>query len=403
MHTTARPIRTDAPVFIVTGASSGIGRALALEAALRQYRVVVCARRRDRLEDLASVIRTFGGTCAIVAGDVSDPQMPRRLVSTAVRLFGRLDAVANVAGMGAPGPLLEQSDAAIEAQWQVHVAAPLRIAREALPHVRATCGNLVFVGSGLARVPAPGFGAYSAVKAAIRAAAIQLRRELRPQGVAVTYVDPGAVQTEFSTAAGMQDRSPATMRVNPELVAHRILRAMRNRSERLNAVPYQTLGVVLGEWFPALAELAMDSLVAAAAPSNSPAPPTPVPTSQAPEPSASPEPSTPTPQPEPGPAPAAQNATAAVPVATAPHESDFSRALAPVARRMERVELPRDFVRSLLVPNIPITLHEAALRWAGMPNKNERAAMHEVLTALTTAGFLQVTGEESWVVLRAAD
>jgi short-subunit dehydrogenase len=337
-----------------------------------------------------------------VAGDVSDPQMPRRLVSTAVRLFGRLDAVANVAGMGAPGPLLEQSDAAIEAQWQVHVAAPLRIAREALPHLRATCGNLVFVGSGLARVPAPGFGAYSAVKAAIRAAAIQLRRELRPQGVAVTYVDPGAVQTEFSTAAGMQDRSPANMRVNPDLVAHRILRAMRNRSERLNAVPYQTLGVVLGEWFPALAELAMDSLVAAASPPYAPPPQVPE-VSAPPEPRAAPEPSTPTPQPEPGPAPAAQTATAAGPVATAAHDSDFSRALAPVARRMERVELPRDFVRSLLVPNIAITLHEAALRWAGMPNKNERAAMHEVLTALTTAGFLQATGAESWVVLRSAD
>jgi len=143
-------------------------------------------------------------------------------------------------------------------------------------------------------------------------------------------------------------------------------------------------------------------LVAAASPSHAPPPQAPV-VDAPPEPRAAPEPSTPTPQPEPGPAPAAQTATAAVPVATAQPDSDFSRALAPVARRMERVELPRDFVRSLLVPNITITLHEAALRWAGMPNKNERAAMHEVLTALTNAGFLEATGEESWVVLRAAD
>ncbi|HTU69485.1 MAG TPA: hypothetical protein VMF11_04115 [Candidatus Baltobacteraceae bacterium] len=83
--------------------------------------------------------------------------------------------------------------------------------------------------------------------------------------------------------------------------------------------------------------------------------------------------------------------------------SAFTEALEPLRRRMERVKLPESFVRELLVPNSTIHLNEAAMRWAGMPNKNERAAMHEVLAALADAGFLEPEGEEHWRVLRAAD
>jgi hypothetical protein len=83
--------------------------------------------------------------------------------------------------------------------------------------------------------------------------------------------------------------------------------------------------------------------------------------------------------------------------------SRFAEALAPLQRRMERVKLGESFVRELLVPQTTISLNDAAMRWAGMPNKNERAALHEVLDALTQAGFLQPEGEERWRVLRRAD
>jgi hypothetical protein len=69
---------------------------------------------------------------------------------------------------------------------------------------------------------------------------------------------------------------------------------------------------------------------------------------------------------------------------------------------MERVKLPESFVRSLLVAGATIDLNEAAMRWAGMPNKNERAALHEVLEALATAGYLQTESEDEWTVLREA-
>jgi hypothetical protein len=83
-------------------------------------------------------------------------------------------------------------------------------------------------------------------------------------------------------------------------------------------------------------------------------------------------------------------------------EPEFERALEPVARRMERVKLPVAFVRDLLVPGTTLSLNEAAMRWAGMPNKNERAAMREVLDALTAAGYLEALGPERWRVLRRA-
>ena len=79
----------------------------------------------------------------------------------------------------------------------------------------------------------------------------------------------------------------------------------------------------------------------------------------------------------------------------------LATALEAVARRMERVKLTQAFVESLLTPGATLALTEVAMRWAGMPNKNERAAMHEVLTALAEAGFIEPLSDETWHVVRA--
>ncbi|HEY6486833.1 MAG TPA: hypothetical protein VIX83_10670 [Candidatus Cybelea sp.] len=81
----------------------------------------------------------------------------------------------------------------------------------------------------------------------------------------------------------------------------------------------------------------------------------------------------------------------------------FDRALEPLARRMERVKLPMQFLRDALIPGTTLSLNNLAMRWAGMPNKNERAAMREALEALETAGFLEAAGGETWRVLRASN
>src|SRR5579862_7803519 len=238
---------------IVTGASAGIGHALAIAAARGGFRVMAVARRGERLEALARAIAEFGGQCATLAVDVCAREAAQRIVERTLEAFDRIDVVVNNAGAGAHGPLLEQSNAEIEGQWQLHVAAPLRIAREALPALREVRGQLVFIGSGIARVPVPAYGAYAPAKAAIRAAAIQLRRELRDDGIAVTYVDPGLVATEFHAAIGIERTRniPATP---PERVAQAILRGIAGRRASVSGSPWQTFGTVIGEWSSTLAD-----------------------------------------------------------------------------------------------------------------------------------------------------
>jgi len=356
---------------IVTGASSGIGRALALAAARDGYRVVASARRGAHLDELARSIREGGGECITIVGDITAPEMPARIVAATLQAFARIDVVVNNAGIGAYGALLERSDAELEAQLRLHVLAPLRLARVALSHVEKTRGGLVFIGSGVARVPLPRYGAYSLAKAAIRAAAIQLRRELRGRHVAVTYVDPGVVATEFHSRIGI--RRTTGLVASPERVARAILRGIRRRAAVINAVPWQSAFVALGELSGTLADRVVSKRFAA------------VPVDHAGS-------GLPEPPPE----------AARVEGPSAPHAT-FEQALEPVARRMERVRLPASFLRDALVPGTTLELNALAMQWAGMPNKNERAALHEALDALAAGGYLEALEGELWRVIRAAE
>jgi short-subunit dehydrogenase len=354
---------------IVTGASSGIGRALALAASREGYRVVIVARRSARLDEVARTIRDASGACVALAGDVTARDLPSRIVDTALHSFGRIDVLVNNAGAGAYGALLEQTDAEIEAQWQLNVAAPLRIARAALPHLTTTRGQLVFIGSGVARIPLPRHGAYAVSKAAIRAAATQLRRELGSRGIAVTYVDPGVVATEFHSSLNIE-RPPGWI-APAQSAARAILRGIRRRRAVINAVPWQTAFATLGEWSGTLADRVVTRLytVRRVAPAAS----------EAPSVACRPE-----------------------PVEGLEEKAPFEKALEPVARRMERVKLPPNFLREALAPGATLELGALAMRWAGMPNKNERAVLREALNALSAGGFLEPTEEDTWRVIRAA-
>ena len=357
-------------VLVVTGAGSGIGREVALQAAREQFAVVAVSRSKEQLDELAAEIAQSGGACVTLALDVTSKDAPERIVQTARTHFGRIDVLINNAGAATAGRLLEQSDEQIDEQWHLHVAAPLRITRTALPLLEEARGQVMFVGSGLARVPSPYYGAYCAAKAAVRAMATQLRRELAGTGIAITYIDPGSVRTGFAQSAGIETFGPDWIPVEAEHVARRIVRAAHTRPPVLNAVPLHTVAAMLGEWFPHFTDRAMAK-------------------HKPPKPQLSPTPA-PAPQPPPAPTPAAE-------------QSDFERALEPVSRRLERVKLPAAFLAEMLRPGEDVQLSDAAMRWAGMPNKNERAAMAEALEALTAGGFLEKTGEESWRVVRSAN
>ena len=362
---------------IVTGASSGIGRELALAAAREGFAVLLAARRVQRLDDVARAIRA-------ARRHVRNPRRRRNVAGCAgthrrrraarIRAHRRRRQQRRRRRARRPA---RASDAAVDAQWQLHVAAPLRIARAALPHVEKVRGQLAFVGSGLSRVPMPEYGAYAPTKAAVRAAATQLRRELRARGIAVTYVDPGVVDTEFHGAMGVR-RSSRIKAASPERVARAILRGIRRRAATVNAVPWQTAGTIALEWAATLA----DPLLARIRPPRHSCTPT----------SHVVSPAAPT-------AGCRRNAGAADSQPPPDVPTTFDAALEPVARRMERVKLSQRFscaTRSCRERRIE--LNELAMRWAGMPNKNERAVLREVLDALTAAGYLEAMGEGAWKV-----
>ena len=356
---------------IVTGASSGIGRAIAVLAAERGYAVLAVARRADRLTALASEIGDRTPFATLVC-DVTAADAPERIAAAARAALGRVDVLFHNAGAARAGSLLEQSDAALRDQWELHLAAPLRITRALLPDLRATHGTIAMMGSGLAVMPVPGFGAYCAAKAAVRAACTQLRRELRADGIAVSYCDPGVVATEFSTVSGTA--APAGMRrADARQVARRLLDGVEQRRSRIDANRMQPLLLAIGRAFPGLADAAIARIVDR--------------TRDLPATEALP--------------------TAQVADAEPQHERSPANALestlAPLARRMERAKLPFAFIASLLQPGETIDTNEAAMRWAGMPNKNERALLGEVFDALVEAGYLEQIDPQRLRVLRGAE
>lgn len=358
---------------IVTGASSGIGRALALRATRAGINVVAVGRDNAKLQSLMREAGAAGHSIELLAADVGDPVAARRIVERTLARFGQIDVLVNNAGATAAGTLTEQSDAALREQFATHVIGPLTLVREALTALQASRGQVIMVGSGVGRVPVDGLGAYPASKAALRSATTTLRRELRPFGIAVTYVDPGVVDTGFMERAGLAG-GPTFIRASPEMVAKKIFASVTTRPREVNAVPWQTATVSFGERFPGIADAVLSrtpNLIGAARAEF-----------------------------EQSEAPPESQAEERAELETDPDALEV--VLEAHARRMERSGLRPSFVRDLLVPGQRLELGEVAMRWAGMPNKHERALTVEVLRALEDAGYLQAAGDEAWTVVRSS-
>ena len=200
------PMTTAPKRILLTGASAGIGRDLARVFARRGYRLALTARRVERLEALAVELRAIGAEVIVLPDDLADPAAPPRLVAAAVGALGGLDVLVNNAGYGLARFFGEESTEAIRRQVEVNLTAPLVLAREALPHLVASRGTLINVGSSITCVAMPAFGAYGTTKAAMAYWNDALRREVRHKGVSVCLVEPGPVETEFLDVVGAADR-----------------------------------------------------------------------------------------------------------------------------------------------------------------------------------------------------
>ena len=188
---------------MVTGASSGIGAATARRLADEGAAVALVARRRDRLDELASMI---GGHALVVEADVTDQGQAAAAVARTVAEFGRLDTLVNNAGVMLLGPALDSPTEEWDRMIALNVQGSLYVTKSALPHLVSAAADsprevadVIYISSTAGRLARPGGGTYSLTKFGIGAFAESLRQELIAKRVRVSVVEPGTVDTELVT------------------------------------------------------------------------------------------------------------------------------------------------------------------------------------------------------------
>lgn len=207
---------------LVTGASRGIGRAVALEAARRGYHVVALARSTEALESLDDAIQAAGGAATLVPADLKDLDGLDRLGAALHERWGKLDALAACAGvLGVLTPLAQARPAMMAEVFIVNAAANQRLIWALDPLLRAAKGAAVFVSSRAAHHPRPYWGPYAASKAALNMLAETYALESRLSGVRVRLFDPGPVRTAMRAKA-YPGEDPASL-TPPELVAVKLV------------------------------------------------------------------------------------------------------------------------------------------------------------------------------------
>lgn len=183
--------------YLVTGASRGIGQAIAEAIAANGGKVAITARSADALHGVADGINANGGTALALPADAGDMDAMTDVLDQTVTAFGRLDGLVNNAGMIDPIARLEAADAADWAHiFNINLVSPVVLTRMALPHLRKSSGVVVNISSGAAHRPLEGWSAYCSTKAALWMATQALHLE-EGQAIAVYGASPGTVDTEM--------------------------------------------------------------------------------------------------------------------------------------------------------------------------------------------------------------
>lgn len=231
------------PVILITGASSGIGEATARLFSRKNYRVVLAARRIDRLDKLAAEIQKDGGQALAVKTDVTKTQDLHNLVDTVLQQYGQIDVLVNNAGFGHLGwleNLHPQKD--IDDQLQTNLVGLIHLTQAVLPHMLSRKqGHIINISSVAGLVAPPTYSVYAASKFGVRAFSDALRRELRGNGIHISLICPGSVATEFGQHVGMTRRTrvttPSFIRMSAERVAETIYKVSL-RPRRVIIIPW---------------------------------------------------------------------------------------------------------------------------------------------------------------------
>jgi NAD(P)-dependent dehydrogenase (short-subunit alcohol dehydrogenase family) len=187
---------------IVTGGSSGIGKAIALKLASLGAAVTVTGRRAEPLDEVVRAIRAAGAKGLAVAGDARDEEHAKDVVARTVKAFGGLDVLVNNAGVIGAGPLESTTTEEWDRLLDVDLKGPFLFARAAIPHLKGRRGaSIVNVSSVTGRRPFPNVGPYCVAKAGLDMLTECLALELAPHGVRVNAINPGVVVTNLHKAA----------------------------------------------------------------------------------------------------------------------------------------------------------------------------------------------------------
>lgn len=225
-----------APVVLITGASSGIGEALALEYARRGHDVALLARRVDRLAGVAARVQQTGRRAAAIRCDVCADQSVRDAVAEAVRTLGPLDTVVANAGFALTGRFERLTLDDYRRQLETNVFGVLRTIQATWDQVARSRGRLAIMSSVAGYVAAIGMSPYAMSKFAVRALADSIREELRPYGVSVTLIAPGFIESEIRRVdrngvyrPEAPDPVPPWLRVPVAPAARKMVRAIERR------------------------------------------------------------------------------------------------------------------------------------------------------------------------------
>ena len=244
---------------LITGASSGIGAGLARAYARRGDRLALIARRLDLLEALATELRGLGAEVTVHQGDVTrDGDVLRVVEDLAAQGIG-IDVVYANAGFGVAGNVQRLSIADYQRQFDTNVFGVLRTVKETVPALRKSRGRLVLVGSVAGHAASAGMSAYSMSKFAVRALAETLHGDLAPEGIGVTLVSPGFVDSDIRRTnnqgvvqVGAKDPIPAWLRVGTEEAAREIVRGVDRGKAEIVVTGHGKVIVFIARHFPGL-------------------------------------------------------------------------------------------------------------------------------------------------------
>lgn len=263
----------DKPIAI-TGASSGIGRATAIACARAGMPVAAAARREDRLRDVVTEIRGFGGRAIAVSCDVADAGACVALVERTVAEFGSIYSIFANAGYGIEKPVTDTSDEEWRAIFETNFFGTLNTVRPALPAMlKAGTGHVLICTSCVSKLALPRFGAYTATKAAQDHMGRALRLELASTGVRVSTVHPIGTTTEFQEVSALKSgrgspasHTPRMFIQPPGRVAEAIMSCLRRPRPEVWTSHATRLLFALGVASPRLADALLARSFGAAKP-----------------------------------------------------------------------------------------------------------------------------------------